>query len=82
MAKVKFYATLRHAAGVREAELQADSVNELLELLSRQYGGKLDRYLKLSIVLVNGRNVRDLKGIKTRIKPDDVVSIYPPLGGG
>jgi len=82
LAKVKFYATLRHAAGVREAELQADSVNELLELLSRQYGGKLDRYLKLSIVLVNGRNVRDLKGIKTRIKPDDVVSIYPPLGGG
>jgi molybdopterin synthase sulfur carrier subunit len=42
----------------------------------------LDRYLKISTVLVNGKNVAHIKGRKTKLKPDDVVSIFPPLGGG
>jgi len=80
--RVKFYATLVKAAGGREADVQANSVKELLERLSRDHEGKLDRYLKTSAVLVNGKNVEYLKGKKTKLKPDDVVSIYPPLGGG
>jgi molybdopterin synthase sulfur carrier subunit len=79
---VKFYATLVNAAGGRKADVQANSVKELLEKLSRDYEGKLDRYLKISTVLVNGENIDHLKGKKTKLKPDDVVSIYPPLGGG
>jgi molybdopterin synthase sulfur carrier subunit len=80
--RVKFFATLARAAGTREAGVQAGSVKELLEKLSRDYEGKLDRYLKTSTVLVNGKNVEYLKGEKTKLKLDDVVSIYPPLGGG
>jgi len=79
---VKFYATLVKAAGGRKTNLQANSVKELLERLSREYEGKLDRYLKISTVLVNGENIDHLRGKKTKLKPDDVVSIYPPLGGG
>jgi len=82
MPTVKFFATLRQAAGAREAELEADSVKELLERLSTDYDGRLDRYLKISTVLVNGKNVAHIKGRKTKLKPDDVVSIFPPLGGG
>lgn len=59
-----------------------NSVKELLDRLSRDYEGKLDRYLKISTVLVNSKNVEYLKGKKTKLKPDDAVSIYPPLGGG
>jgi molybdopterin synthase sulfur carrier subunit len=80
--RVKFYATLIKAAGGRETDVRANSVKELLERLSRDYDGRLDRYLKTSAVLVNGRNVEYMKGGKTKLKPDDVVSIYPPLGGG
>jgi molybdopterin synthase sulfur carrier subunit len=80
--RVKFYATLAKAAGGRESGVEANSVRELLEKLSRDYEGRLDRYLKMSTVLVNGKNVEYLKGAKTKLKPDDVVSIYPPLGGG
>jgi molybdopterin synthase sulfur carrier subunit len=80
--RVKFYATLIKAAGGREADVPAGSVKELLDKLSRDYEGKLDRYLKTSAVLVNGKSVEYLKGRKTKLKPDDVVSIYPPLGGG
>jgi sulfur-carrier protein len=82
MPTVKFFATLRQAAGAREAELEADNVKELLERLSTDYDGRLDRYLKISTVLVNGKNVAHIKGRKTKLKPDDVVSIFPPLGGG
>lgn len=82
MPKVMLYATLRKVAGTREVEVQADSVKRLLERLSDEYGGKLDRHLKISTILVNGKNVIHLKGKRTRLKPGDVVSIFPPMGGG
>ncbi|MHB8895902.1 MAG: MoaD family protein [Candidatus Geothermincolia bacterium] len=82
MPTVKFYATLRQAAGARETEVQAGTVKELIDHLSVDYGGRLDRYLKISTVLVNGKNVVHMKGRRTRLKPDDVISIFPPLGGG
>ncbi len=82
MPTVKFYATLRQAAGAREARVSAATVKELLDRLSTDYEGKLDKYLKISTVLVNGRNVAQMKGKRTKLKQDDVVSIFPPLGGG
>jgi molybdopterin synthase sulfur carrier subunit len=82
MPTVKFFATLRNAAGAREAEVEAVTVKELLDRLSADYDGRLDRYIKMSTVLVNGKNVAHMKGKRTRLKPDDEVSIFPPLGGG
>jgi sulfur-carrier protein len=79
---VKFYATLRQVAGARETQVEAGNVKQLLERLSSAYEGKLDRYLKISTVLVNGKNVIHMKGTRTKLKSDDVVSIYPPMGGG
>jgi len=79
---VKFYATLRKVTGAREVEFDAGSVSELIDALSREYGEKIDRYLKVSTVTVNGTNASELKGERTRLKPKDVVSIFPPLGGG
>jgi len=80
--KVRYYASLRQAAGRREDEFEVGTVKEMLDAVSKAYDGKLDRYLKISTVLVNGKNVVHMKGKRTRLKPDDVVSIFPPLGGG
>jgi sulfur-carrier protein len=82
MPTVRFYASLRKVTGSREADIPAGSVKELLGRLSSDYEGKLSRYLKISTILVNGKNVILMKGKRTRLKPDDVVSIFPPLGGG
>ena len=82
MPTVKFFATLRQVAGAREIQLEADNVRDLLDRLSTSYEGRMDRYLKISTVLVNGKNVVHMKGQKTRLKPDDEVSIFPPMGGG
>jgi molybdopterin synthase sulfur carrier subunit len=82
MPTVKFYASLRKVTGTKEAQIEAGSVKEVLQRLSTDYDGKLRRYLKISSILVNGKNVIHMKGKRTRLKPDDVVSIFPPLGGG
>ncbi len=79
---VKFFATLRQITKTREAEVPGATVKEILDTLAGMYEGKLQRYVKVSTVLVNNKNIRYLKGENTRLKPDDIVSIYPPLGGG
>jgi sulfur-carrier protein len=80
--KVRYYASLRQAAGRREDDFEVGTVKEMLDAVSKASNGKLDRYLKISTVLVNGKNVIHIKGRKTRLEPDDVVSIFPPMGGG
>lgn len=82
MPTVKFYATLRQITKMRQTEVPGATVKEILDALATMYEGKLERYVKVSTVLVNNKNIRYLKGENTRLKPDDVVSVYPPLGGG
>lgn len=82
MPTVRFFATLRQVAGTREDAIEAGTVKELLDILSERYDGRMDRYLKISTVLVNGKNVIHLKGRKTKLLPDDEVSLFPPMGGG
>ena len=82
MPTVKFFATLRQITKTRETEVPGGTVQDILDTLATMYEGKLQRYVKVSTVLVNNKNIRYLKGEETRLKPDDVVSIYPPLGGG
>lgn len=82
MPLVQLKATLAKAAGEKEFEAQAKKVAEILDIVSRRYEGKVDKYLKNAIVLVNGKNVNFIDGRETKLKKHDVVSIYPPIGGG
>lgn len=82
MPRVKLYATLRKAAGEKEYHSQAESVGRVLDELRERYGDGVGRYLRNCIVLVNGQNIGYLKGKRTRLKPEDEVSIFPPLAGG
>lgn len=82
MPTVKFYATLRQITNSRETEVPGATVQEVLDALAAMYDGKLQRYVRVSTVLVNNKNIRYLDGEGTRLRPGDVVSIYPPLGGG
>jgi len=34
------------------------------------------------IILVNGKNIEHLEKLDTKLKDGDVVSIFPPVGGG
>jgi molybdopterin synthase sulfur carrier subunit len=84
MPKVKFFATLRDITGVREIEIKGiGNVRELLEVLYRKYGERFKKEIeKKNMILVNGRNILDLQGYDTEIGEDDIISIFPPVGGG
>lgn len=89
--RVRFFALLRKDAGTDMVEVpEAENVAELLATLSARYGAAFDRWVIDEegnlrpdiIVLVNGRNVRFLDGMRTPLKDRDEVAIFPPVAGG
>ena len=88
MVKVKLFANFREVAGKKEVEIDADSLEDLLVKLTEMFpklkemffeGGKLRDYVH---IMVGGKNIRGLKGLKTRLNENDVVAIFPPVSGG
>ena len=88
--KVRLFATLRKKYGVKELTVKCDgTLRGAIENASKIIGegflkeiydenrGKVKENM---IIMINGRNIRDLKEIK--IKDGDIIAIFPPLAGG
>ncbi len=84
MVIVKFFATLRDITGKREIEIKnVKNVGELLHRLYEIFGDEFKNEVEgRNMILVNGRNILDMDGYKTEIKDEDIVSVFPPAGGG
>jgi len=82
MPTVKMFATLRKATGEKSYVSSARSVAEVLREVEEKHGERVSPYLRNCIVLVNGRHIGYLRGKRTRLRPDDEVSLFPPLAGG
>lgn len=88
--KVNFFATYRQITGELSSQaFNAATLRELLEELFKCYGEKFRRELMLDgklssnvLILVNGRAIEHLNGLKTALSSDDVISIFPKLAGG
>jgi molybdopterin synthase sulfur carrier subunit len=89
--KLRCYAYFREILGKNELEWTAPAatLGVLLGDLSRQYGKPFRRWVyegealsHIVIILVNGKDVRDLQGLDTPLKPDDTIVLFPPLAGG
>ena len=89
---VKLFSEFREAAGRDQVELElppgtscGQALRRLAELepevgaLLFTGEGKLRDHLH---VFVNGRNVATLHGLDTQLAEGDVVSFFPPIGGG
>ena len=90
-AKILLFATLRKKYGAKSLTVKCDgSVRNLIENASKILGSRfLDDLFDKGhnkirgdiIFMINGRNIKDLKG-KIEIKDGDEIAIFPPLAGG
>lgn len=92
--KVKLFNLLSKSVGKKELELDnIENVRDLLQYFSEVYGEKVDRWIWQgsgekrtlmtgTLILVNGRHVQHLQRLETPLKEEDVISIFPPSGGG
>ena len=76
MITVKLYGLIRIESGIKEKQLEANSVKEVL--VSLQDCGIDPRYLKGCIILVNGKSVHK----RTKLADGDTVVLMSPVAGG
>jgi len=90
---VKFYATLRNIVGGKEVEVPVDygaTAKELLDAIIARYpalkkellqeDGRLYGHVHM---FINGRDVQFYdKNLNVKIGPEDVITIFPAVGGG
>ena len=87
---VKYFANLRDITKKKREEIKASNARELLEILSEKYGKEFKEFMfdeagnmKNGVIfLVNGKNILHLDGLKTKLKQDDEISLFPPAAGG
>ena len=91
--KVHFFATLRPIVGGKTVEFDTEhdiTVREMLDVMIARFpklrtelldeSGKMHGHVHF---FVNGRDAQFLTdGIETKIQPDDVVNVFPAVGGG
>jgi len=88
---VKFFATVREVTGVKNIEMDADTIGQLLDSLQETFGerftqtvinpdtGKLKQFFSC---MINGKRIELLDGYDTKLVDDDAVALFPPVGGG
>jgi len=88
LVKVKFFATLRLELGIAERDIfveKESTVKDILEKCGDEVKQKLlenNDIIKGTIILVNGENIIHKDGLNTIVKSGDVISLFPPAGGG
>jgi molybdopterin synthase sulfur carrier subunit len=91
--KINFYATLRDIAGGKTVEIPLEygvSAREVLDAIVTRFpamkkellheDGRLYGHVHF---FINGRDVQFLEDdLDTKILPDDVITVFPAVGGG
>ena len=78
VARVRFFAQARDAAGTREAEIGGSTLAEVLEGAVEHFGVELARVLEISSVWVNGEEATP----DQPVAEGDEVAVLPPVSGG
>ena len=81
MVSVRFLGLVQLSINTKRTKLEASTVNEALKKISGEYDVKLAT-LKNSTILVNEKNIIDLKKFKTRLHHGDEIIILSAGGGG
>jgi molybdopterin converting factor small subunit len=82
---VRIFGRLRKALAADSMELQASTVAEALLLLRARldlHDAQAQAMLDQAVVLVNGRNIRSLRGDETALGADDEMTVLQQVAGG
>ena len=90
---VKFLANIREITDESEIELEirpGDGIETVMKTLELRYGkgfkeattGTTTSGIPNVSILVNGRDMDFLKGLKTELQEGDIVVLIPPVAGG
>ncbi len=88
--EVRVYATLRPIVGGRSIDVDAgcSTVREVIDAMIARYPDLHGRLLdeqgvrQYVAVMVDGRDIRHLDGLDTRLKAGSEIDIFPPVAGG
>ena len=79
MATVRFFAAAADAAGIDEAEVDAQRLGDLTRTLAERFGPELQRVLARSSYLIDGERTTDASH---GLAADALVDVLPPFAGG
>jgi len=82
MAKVKLFGIYSLEVNKDELIIEADTIEAILLKLSSIEPNLTIKRLKGSLIFVNDKNISELNMFKTKVKPDDNISILSPIAGG
>lgn len=91
--KIIFLSVLVDITQIEELTLPIDdgsNIKNILEQLSSKFGKKFEDLIfkasenlsKYVIVTINGKDIRTLDGLNTKIQLDDEISFIPAIAGG
>ncbi|MGH9298559.1 MAG: MoaD/ThiS family protein [Acidimicrobiales bacterium] len=78
MARLRFFAQARDAAGCRSADVDGDTVAAVLADACARFGPSLAQVIETSAIWVNG----DPAAPDQRLAATDEVAVLPPVSGG
>ena len=90
---IHFYSIFREMAGGKTFTVEVPdnaSVKDLLEAIREQVSEEVyEKIFKFmegrgakTLIMVNGRNIKFLEGLDTKISEKDKIDIFPPGAGG
>ena len=90
--QLAYFATLREITGRSKQPWNAnvETAGDLIRELCSRYGPRFQQWVlekdgslgQMCIILVNGRDIRDLNGLETRLQSEDSICFFPPVAGG
>lgn len=88
MPLVKLYGNLRAQAGSKEISLPGNTIRDVLDALCAANnplcnqildGEELRSHVR---ILISGHDIELDEGLDTRVKPNEVIAIFPAIAGG